>query len=90
MTSMKTLITKGLLSSGQVLVWKRRVLNSTFTAVVQSDGSLKTEDGKFHNSPSGAAKHLNGGKPVDGWMAWKVKDSGKSLADLRTSVESQK
>lgn len=88
MTSVKTLITKGLLNNGQVLMWKRRVLNSTFTAVVQSDGSLKTEDGKLHKSPSGAAKHLNGGKPVDGWMAWKVKDSGRSLADLRATAES--
>lgn len=88
MTSVKTLITKGLLNSGQVLIWKRRVLNSTFTAVVQPDGSLKTEDGKLHKSPSGAAKHLNGDKPVDGWMAWKVKDSGKSLAELRTTAES--
>lgn len=71
-------------------MWKRRVLHSTFTAVVQPDGSLKTEDGKSHKSPSGAAKHLNGGKPVDGWIAWKVKDSGKSLADLRTIAEQQK
>lgn len=85
----KHLISKGLLSSGQLLVWRRRVLNSTFTAVVQPDGSLKTEDGKSHKSPSGAAKHLNSGKPVDGWMAWKVKDSGKSLADLRTIAERQ-
>lgn len=89
MTELKSLISKGLLSSGQILIWKRRVLNSSFTAVVQPDGSLKTEDGKSHKSPSGAAKHLNGGKPVDGWLAWKVKDSGKSLGELRLLADTK-
>jgi hypothetical protein len=30
-----------------------------------------------------AAKHLNGNKPVDGWLVWKIKNTGQSLASLR-------
>lgn len=85
MTKLKEMLSNGSLTAGQELIWNRRVAKQFHSAVVNSDGSITTADGKIHKTPSGAAKHLNGGKPVDGWLAWKVKNSGESLASLRDS-----
>jgi hypothetical protein len=82
---MKHLLKSGAVSAGDKLVWSRRVLKSAHEAVINQDGTISTSDGKSHKSPSGAAKHLNGNKPVDGWLAWKVKNTGDSLASLRNS-----
>ncbi len=77
------LIQNGSLSAGQELIWNRRVAKETHLATVNQDGSITTTDGIKHKTPSGAAKHLNGNKPVDGWLAWKIKSTGNSLASLR-------
>ena len=79
------LVKSGTLATGQVLIWNRLVAKQVHIATINSDGSITTADGNKHKTPSGAAKHLNGGRPVDGWLAWKIKDSGKSLASLRDS-----
>ena len=50
------------------------------------DGTIETSDGKKHKTPSGAAKHLNNDKPVDGWIAWRVKNSGIQLVALREKL----
>ena len=84
MTSVKDLVQSGALQEGQELVWNRRVAKETHLATVNGDGSITTEDGVKHKSPSGAAKHLNGNKPVDGWLAWKIKRTGASLSSLRS------
>ncbi len=78
------LIRSGLLSVGEELIWTRRVARESHVAVVNEDGSITTSDGVKHKTPSGAAKHLNGNKPVDGWLAWKIKKSGTSLGSLRS------
>lgn len=83
MASTKDLIKAGLLEEGDILVWKRRVQGVTLEALILKDGLIETKDGKKHKTPSGAAKHLNRDKPVDGWIAWKVQSSGASLAELR-------
>jgi hypothetical protein len=77
------LINNGSLTAGQELIWNRRVAKETHFATVNQDGSITTTDGIKHKTPSGAAKHLNGNKPVDGWLAWKIKGTGNSLASLR-------
>ena len=69
MTSTKDLIKSGALQVGQELIWNRRVAKEIHLATVNQDGSITTADGVKHKSPSGAAKHLNGNKPVDGWLA---------------------
>lgn len=84
MAKVKDLLRKGLLNAGQELIWDRRVMRKIHVAVVNHDGSITTSDGIKHKTPSGAAKHLNGNKPVDGWLVWKVKSSLVSLAELRT------
>lgn len=77
------LVKKGSLTAGQELIWNRRVAKQVHLATINQDGSITTSDGVKHKTPSGAAKHLNGNKPVDGWLAWKIKSTGVSLASLR-------
>lgn len=81
------LIKRGLISPDSKIVWKRRTQNQEFTAVIGSDGAITTSDGKKHKTPSGAAKHLNGNKPVDGWLAWKLQSTGESLAEVRSKIK---
>lgn len=84
MTTIKELVQSGALQEGQELVWNRRAAKAIYVATVNGDGSITTSDGVNHKSPSGAAKHLNGNKPVDGWLAWKIKKTGASLSSLRS------
>lgn len=86
MSTIKDLMRANLLKSGDELVWNRRVQKVKHVAVVTESGGLKTADGESHKTPSGAAKHLNGSKPVDGWLAWKTKATGASLAELRSKL----
>jgi hypothetical protein len=86
MSSMKQLLKMGTVSAGDKLSWSRRVLKSAHEAVINQDGTISTSDGKQHKTPSGAAKHLNQDKPVDGWIAWKHEKSGKKLAELRSAI----
>ena len=83
MSKVVDLINKGSLNAGQELIWNRRVAKQLHLATVNQDGSITTADGTKHRTPSGAAKHLNGNKPVDGWLAWKIMSTGESLASLR-------
>lgn len=83
MSKVVDLVKKGSLAAGQELIWNRRVAKQIHVATVNQDGSMTTADGVKHKTPSGAAKHLNGNKPVDGWLAWKIKSTGVSLASLR-------
>lgn len=80
--SLKQLLKLGKLREGEDLVWNRRSLKVHHTAKVLEGGVIQTADGVVHKTPSGAAKHLNNGKPVDGWIAWKLAN-GLPLASLR-------
>jgi hypothetical protein len=83
MPTMKDLLKAGYIHPGDELLWKSRVQLDTHRASVTTNGDIRTADGKLHKSPSGALRHLNGGKPVDGWNAWKTAKSGESLAKIR-------
>ena len=76
------LVKLGSIPNGTELVWKRRVQGETHTATVVF-GAIRTADGELHKSPSGAARHLNNGKPVDGWKVWKIKQSGLLIDTFR-------
>ena len=89
MSKVIDLVKKGSLTAGQELIWNRRVAKQIHLATVNQDGSITTADGVKHKTPSGAAKHLNGNKPVDGWLAWKIKSTGDSLASLRDTKQFQ-
>lgn len=87
MSKVIDLVQKGLLTSGQEIIWNRRVAKQVHIATVNQDGSITTADGVKHKTPSGAAKHLNGNKPVDGWLAWRVRSSLDTLAALRANLD---
>jgi hypothetical protein len=76
------LIVTGKIEVGAKLTMKKH--GEVITAVVTSNGFIKTSDGKIHKSPSGAARTFNGGKPIDGWLAWKL-ENGSKLGSLRES-----
>jgi hypothetical protein len=76
------LIKSGVLPIGTELIWRRRVQGQTHTATI-AHNAIRTADGKLHKSPSGAARHLNNGKPVDGWKVWKIRESGMLIDALR-------
>lgn len=84
--NLKSLIDSNLISTGSIIVWKRRLAGSSFSATVNADGSIQTLDGVIHKSPSGAARHLNSGKPIDGWNVWRLKESNKTLSQLRDEL----
>lgn len=88
MANLEDLLKSGLVLLGEELVWKRRIQSVIHKALIVEGARIKTEDGKLHKTPSGAAKHLNSGKPVDGWLAWKVKRNGLSLSELRSQSKS--
>lgn len=87
MASLSDLLNAGLVVLGDELVWRRRVQGVIHSATIVEGQKIKTQDGKLHKTPSGAAKHLNSGKPVDGWLAWKLKKNGLSLSDLRLQIK---
>ena len=78
--SIKDLIDSGKLKVGANLTMKKH--GKIISALVTQEGFLKTSDGQLHKSPSGAARSFNGGKPIDGWLAWKLED-GSKLGSLR-------
>lgn len=80
--SLDHLLKMGKLSVGDELTWSRRSLKLVYKAKVLAGGKLQTADGLVHKTPSGAARHLNNNKPVDGWIAWKL-SNGKPLGSLR-------
>jgi hypothetical protein len=86
MSTIKDLLKSNLVSGGAELFWKRTRAKQTFNAVLNSNGTITTSDGAVHRTPSGAAKHLNGGKPVDGWNSWRIKGTGERLSELRAKL----
>lgn len=86
MIKLQDLVKAGLLKNEDVVNWNRKSLKTTHSAKVVDGGFLQTKDGKNHKTPSGAARHLNGNKPIDGWIAWKTSDDKISLAELREKL----
>lgn len=80
MPSVIELLREGKLPVGTVLTWKRRT-GPVARLTVEPDGSLLDDGGQRHRTLSGAAKSLTG-KPVDGWLAWKL-PNGEPIASLR-------
>lgn len=83
MKNLRTLIVENKISVGTRVVWNRRSMGIKHVATINEDGTITTDDGKRHKTPSGAAKHLNSNKPIDGWLAWKLEKDGTPLSALR-------
>ena len=78
----KELVRAGIIPNGTELIWKRRVQGDVHSAKVSNE-CIQTSDGKLHKTPSGAARHLNNGKPIDGWKVWKIKSTGELIDRCR-------
>ncbi len=76
------LVSGGLIPNGTELIWKRRVQGDAHSATIVN-GAIQTADGKLHKTPSGAARHLNNGNPVDGWKVWRIKSTGLLIDTFR-------
>lgn len=87
MAKLADLIAEGLLKAGDTLFWEQKQRKAFHRAEVTAQGLLKTQDGALHKTPSGAAKHLNGQKPIDGWHAWKTEKNKEKLSELRSRLK---
>ena len=85
MSTVADLISQGLIKVGDEIVFTRRSLKTQHRARIQPGGTIQTEDGAIHKSPSGAARHFTN-KPIDGWNAWKIGATQVTLADLRAQL----
>ncbi len=83
------LIGVGLLAPGDALRFKRPRVGQTHKAVVTADGALSLDGGQEFRSPSKAAKVAADMPAVDGWHAWAVTSSGRSLDSLRQELLDQ-
>ena len=86
MTTIKDLLQAGYIQVGQEIIWKSRAQGESHKASISVNGEIRTADGNLHRTPSGALKHLNGNKPVDGWLAWKLSATGESLSSIRAKA----
>jgi CBS domain-containing protein len=78
-----------LLAAGDVLRFRRPRLGETHQAVVTPSGALALEGGQEFRSPSSAAKVAADMRAVDGWHAWTMVTSGRSLDWLRQQLLDQ-
>lgn len=77
------LVTGGMLAAGTALKFKRPRIGETHRAVVTDAGGIKLEDGQEFRSPSRAAAVAADIPAMDGWHAWVVDSSRRSLDSLR-------
>ena len=80
------LIEGELLAPGSGLRFDRSRLGKTHHAVVTPSGHIALDDGQTFPSPSPAAKVAAGMRAIDGWLAWVVESSGRTLDSLRQQL----
>jgi CBS domain-containing protein len=80
------LLAAKLIDEGAKLVFERKRVGRTHFATVREDGWLVLEDGSSFRSPSKAAAVAASAQAFDGWHAWVVKESGRSLDSLRQEL----
>ncbi len=83
------LVDAALLADGAALRFTRPRVGDTHRAVVTGDGRVVLEDGQEFRSPSRAAAVAADMQAVDGWHAWIVESSGRSLDSLRQELLDQ-
>src|SRR5260370_37405934 len=83
------LIDAGLLTPGTGLQFRRPRAGQTHRAVVTQAGTISLEEGQEFRSPSRAAVVVADVSAIDGWHAWTVIPSGRSLDSLRQDLLGQ-
>lgn len=83
------LIDNGLLPVGSDLRFKRPRAGQTHKAVITQAGTVSLDGGQEFRSPSRAAAVAADISAMDGWHAWTVASSGRSLDSLRQELLDQ-
>ena len=77
------LINGGLLKDGEKLECRFTKSGEVYVGRLNADGSISYDSERF-KTPSGWGKHLNKGRPINGWDA--VSTRGKKLSEYRSSL----
>ena len=77
------LINGGLLKDGEKLECRFTKSGEVYVGRLNADGSISYDPERF-KTPSGWGKHLNKGRPINGWDA--VSTRGKKLSEYRSSL----
>ena len=77
------LINGGLLKDGEKLECRFTKSCEVYVGRLNADGSISYDSERF-KTPSGWGKHLNKGRPINGWDA--VSTRGKKLSEYRSSL----
>ncbi|WP_370670848.1 DUF4357 domain-containing protein [Rhodococcus rhodochrous] len=83
---MQLLLRLGLLKPSQVLRFPQPRKGLTHKAIVESDGTLRFQNTRYH-SPTGAA-NAAAGTSNNGWLAWRLAD-GRNLDALRAKARKE-
>ena len=83
------LIEGGLLAVGSALRFRRPRKGQTHSAAVTESGAIVLDGGQEFRSPSRAAAVAADIRAMDGWHAWTVASSGRSLDSLREELLDQ-
>jgi hypothetical protein len=86
MATLKDLIKAGFLVPGDELIWVRKQTGAKSSVFVQSNGTLKAEDGTTFKTPSSAAKAMNNDIAINGWRVWRLHGNSQSLLEIRASL----
>jgi len=84
--TLSDLIDADLLKSGERVRYSRPRMGESFVAEVLESGRLRLEDGGEYRSPSRAAVVAANMRAVDGWHAWLLESTGRSLDGLRQEL----
>lgn len=80
--TVKDLIDRGTLHPGEKVVLQR-ISAPPIEGSLEADGSI-TVAGRTYRTPSTAARYALNGRPIDGWLRWRVPRLGnRHLASLR-------
>ena len=89
--SLADLIDAGLLKPNTVIVWRRQAPHQGMVhkAKLTAMGRIQMGSGTYR-TPTAAARELNNGRPVNGWVVWHVGDvKGPTLASVRKQLADQ-
>lgn len=85
----KDLLDRGLVTAGDVLEFRRPRSGERYLAEVTPAGRLRLEDGREFAAPSRAAMEAAERGAIDGWSAWTVSASDRTLFSLRRALLEQ-
>jgi Restriction Enzyme Adenine Methylase Associated len=82
--SLRDLISAGRLAPGERLVATHR--GARYSAEVTAEAAIRIDGGGSFKSPSSAAGSITGHN-TNGWQFWRIEQTGKPLAYLRSTAE---